>query len=84
MARDKLSNLVEISSGEMQLVLSKMIDEIELYKGIGIYTACEKIAIMLFPDDGSRQRRWLEGCISSEALEYFRQNNIPNFVEGRF
>lgn len=84
MARDKLSNLVEISSGELQLVLVKMIDEIELRKGIGIYTACERIAIMLFPDDGTHQKRWLEGCISPEALEYFRQNDIPNFVEGRF
>ena len=79
MAIDKLSNLAEISTGELQLVLRKMIDEIELRKGIGIYTACERIAIMLF-EDGAEQRQWLEGCISPEVLEYFRLAAAPDLL----
>ena len=59
-----------------------MIDEEEVAGGIGIYIACEKIAHQLF-DDKEKEKKWLQGCISPAALEYFRNHEVPNWIDNK-
>lgn len=65
---------------KLQQICSTMIDEEEVHKGIGIYTACEKLAELLFGNNEDKQI-WLEGCLSDDALAYMRKNDIPNWVD---
>lgn len=65
---------------KLQQICKKMIDEEEVQKGIGIYTACESIAELIFGNNEDKQE-WLEGCLSDEALSYMRKNDIPNWAD---
>lgn len=72
-----------VDEKEIQNLCTWLIDEIEVAGGIGIYFFCEKLAHHIFATDHTPhiEKRWLQGCISPAALEYFRNHDISNWVD---